>query len=49
MEVRVFDPDRLDNSGVMQQVAEIPFLYMTFVEDVVVLDSARSRLNSTVT
>jgi hypothetical protein len=49
MEVRVFDPDRLDNSGVMQQVAELPFLYMTFVEDVVVLDSARSRLNSTVT
>jgi hypothetical protein len=49
MEVRVFDPDRLYNSGIMQQVAESPFLYMTFVEDDVVLDSARSRLNSTVT
>jgi hypothetical protein len=38
MEVRVFDPDRLDASGVMQQVAAIPFLYMTFVEDDVVLE-----------
>jgi hypothetical protein len=38
LEVRVFDPGRLDASGVMQQVAAIPFLYITFVEDDVVLE-----------
>ncbi len=30
MEVRVFDPDRLDGSGAMQQVAEIPFFIHDF-------------------